>query len=1084
MILVDLSYDDAAKELNERRSSITVAIHSSPSTCVLSGSVDAVNDVTQYLEGKGIRVRRVATDVAFHSPALDELVVPLRTLLTGNIKPMEPHIPLYSTSLADPRGRNPRGESYWIDNMVKPVLLTSAVKAALEDGFKVFLEVSSHPIVSHSITETIIDTGADDVVVFPTLRRNKPTKKSILLALGKLYCSGSALNFRDAFPGAWSRDVPATSWKHKPFWRKVETGPLQMRTTYDPNTHSLLGAKDHVVGSETTIWSTVLDGATRPFPGSHPLHGTEIVPAAVLLNTFLHTSTSNSLKNVILRVPVALNALRKLQVVKDRNRIRLCSRLQNTEDNENGDNSANSSWLTHTTSYVASGKCSTKQFDIASTKQKLKTTLKPSFATEYLASVGVPDMGFPWKVIEHFGDRDEMLSKVDTAPGIADGSLPWAKTSWAPALDAATSIASSIFYKEPVLRTPAQIDEVIVASGFPIPKTVYIHTTVAHGPWTVNVSVLNEQGQEVACFKSMRFSAVEGTPGVSGSMESLVHQISWVPAKLEEEAFHLRHVVFLSERTDRLVTYSRELRRRKISATVISNAAEISLETLPEGTIIAYIPCATDEGGQTLEQSSRFCETLLDIAKALINEQTTIKLWCITDGLFQAQNLALLSQAPLIGLSRVIASEHPEIWGGLVDTDDESFPLQAIKYVKSADAISVRDSVARLACLRPIPRAKIVPGRTERFVPKADGTYLITGGLGALGLEIAKWMVERGARRLVLVSRRRFPPRHKWGDDQQKDNAIIPTIQKLETDGASIHIVAADTSLPEGVKTLERALELLDLPRITGVVHAAGILEDQLVTETTRESFERVLAPKISGAMALHELFPPKTLEFMVLSSSCGQLLGFTGQASYASGNSFLDAFADFRRNHGDNIISFLWTSFNGLGMASSTGYINAELEAKGITSITRDEGFEAWEHATNFDINQAVVLRALPVDENGILAHPILNEIAPRRRAITVANDEPNKNQAPTPNLVKGAPDLKKQLQDVISECVAKTLRLPSAGEVDPSTALTEMGMDSVMTVSLRMHLQNSLKVKVPPTLIWGHPTVNHLVKWFEDKI
>ncbi|KAF3904990.1 hypothetical protein AA313_de0201776 [Arthrobotrys entomopaga] len=1079
MILVDLPEDEAVKEINQHKSPIAVAIHSSPSTCVLSGNTQAINELASQLENKGIRVRRVKTEVAFHSPVLNELGEPLREILAGKINPQPSAIPVFSTSLLEPRGSNLRDETYWVDNMIKPVLLTSAVRAALDDGFRTFLEVSSHPIIAHSINETIIECDIDATVI-PTLRRDKPTRKSVLLAIGKLHCHGAYIDLPLLFPGGWSRDVPTTIWKHSPFWRKVETGPLSVSVTHDVRKHVLLGARHQVVGSKTTMWSTVLDESRRPFPGSHPLHGTEIVPAAVLLNTFLQTGFEyNTLKDVILRVPVAMSAPRDVQIVKEQERVRIMSRLQSGgSDKDEGE----SSWLTHTTGNLAVESWTDCRTDITAIKLKLKTQLKASFSTEYLASVGVPDMGFPWRVLEHYGDGDEMLAKIDAAPESVGDAVSWDKESWAPILDAATSIGSSIFYKEPVLRMPAQIDDITITSG-PVPKFAYIHTTVASGTWRVDVSILDPEGKKVAQINGMRFSAVEGTPGASGSVESLVHQISWPSAILEEEPFHLRHVIFVSEQTDTLAAYAKELWRRGVTATIATTPAEIEEKSLDaKDTIIAYLPSVAESRLHVFEHSSEFCKTLLDISKILVRRNSSAKLWCITRGLFEASSSLSLSQGPLVGLSRIIASEHPEIWGGLIDTDDESFPLQAVKYVRSTDVISVRDSVARVARLRPLLRSKMADGRDRGFMPTAEGTYLITGGLGALGLETAKWLVERGARRLVLVSRRRLPPRREWGN--LNENAAVCAIRQFEKIGVSVHIVAVDISKVEAVEQLENALDMLDLPPVRGVVHAAGVLEDQTVVETTKESFDRVLAPKISGAMALHQLFPPGTLDFLVLFSSCGQLLGFPGQASYASGNAFLDTFADYRRNLGDNVISFLWTSWNGLGMASSTDYINAELEAKGITSVSREEAFRAWEHAIKHDIHQAVVLRALPVDDGGIQPAPILQEIAPRKRAAAVSEHTQQTNEkSGSKPLPKGA-ELTAYLQNNISECVAKTLRLPCAADVDPSTALTEMGMDSVMTVSLRKHLQNTLKVKVPPTLIWGHPTVNHLIKWFEDKV
>ncbi|KAF3941781.1 hypothetical protein ABW19_dt0204370 [Dactylella cylindrospora] len=1076
MILVDLSYEDALTRIKETNSDIAAAIHSSPSSSVLSGGVEAVSELARQLETENVKVRRVNTDVALHSPLLDELADPLREILKSKIRPTAPTTPLYSTSLSDSRGLNKRDENYWVDNMLNPVWLTSAIRAGLEDGFRIFVEISAHPIISHSVNETMIESDVEGATIIPTLLRNKSTRKALLMTLGRLHCLGVKIGIRDIFSGGWSRDVPATRWMHKPFWRQVGIESSQKIVTHDINTHTLLGARNYVFGSDITLWTSFLDETIKPFPGSHPLQGTEIVPAAVLLNTFLHTRGLNSLKDVILRVPVAINAGRDLQVVVDQRKVKLSSRLRKSDGGALGDD--DTSWLTHTTALLEEAECNETITDLSQLKRKLKVQMPPSFAIDYLKSVGVPAMGFPWKVLEHYGDGEEMLSKVDTCPGCNNGMFPWDQTSWAPALDAATSIGSSIFYKEPILRMPAKVDQVTVWKQ-PIPRVVYIHTTMASETWSVNISARNEAGQEIAAFKCMRFSAVEGTPGSSGSVESLVHQIAWPPARLDEEPFQLRNIIFISEDTNRLERYRGELRRRGIMSTVIRKISDVQVDQLVEGSIVVLLPewVRSEEG--VFEVSSRLCLTLLDAAKYLVSSQSVSKLWCVTEGLFEAKEESVLAQGPLIGLSRIIASEHPEIWGGFVDVDDDSFPLQAVKYVKATDIISVRDSVARVARLRPIPRTTMMPQNEKIFNPKPEGTYLITGGTGALGLETAAWMVEKGARRLILVSRKGLPPRRVW-EQHRSSVSAIPIIEALEKLGATITVLPIDISQYDGAEKLERAMYLLGLPAVTGVVHAAGVLDDQLVTETTKESFDKVLAPKITGAMTLHRLFPPGSLDFMVLFSSCGQLLGFPGQASYASGNSFLDTFADYRRTKGDNIISFLWTSWSGLGMASSTEYINAELEAKGITSISRDEGFRAWEYAIKQSPHQAVVLRALPV-EDGVPPLPILDEIAPRKGVeVPSSSRSKDENQREVPS--SGA-ELKAYLKQAISECVATTLRLSTSADVDPSIALTEMGMDSVMTVTLRKHLQSCLKVKIPPTLIWGHPTVDHLVSWFRIK-
>ena len=399
----------------------------------------------------------------------------------------------------------------------------------------------------------------------------------------------------------------------------------------------------------------------------------------------------------------------------------------------------------------------------------------------------------------------------------------------------------------------------------------------------------------------------------------------------------------------------------------------------------------------------------------------------------------------------------------------------------------MNDGVPRTARLRSFPREMVSEGtKPKSLLPGPEGTYVITGGIGALGLEVADFLVEKGARRLVLVSRRALPPRGDWENLTGSIQAAAQKIKHLENLGATIHVVAADIGAPEGSDNLKKALETLSLPPILGVVHAAGVLEDQLVLETTMDSFHRVLSPKIAGALALHSLFPPGTLDFFVLFSSCGQLFGFPGQSSYASGNAFLDTLATHRRDLGDQAIAFQWTSWRGLGMAASTDFINAELESKGITDVTRDEAFRAWEHAAKCDTDHAVVLRSLAFDENEPLPVPILNDIAVRRAGTASATmTSPADGAAGSDDTTHmSGPELKAHLDTKIRECVVSVLQLSGIDEVDPRAALADLGVDSVMTVTLRKRLQSSLKVKVPPTLMWSHPTVGHLVGWYVEKL
>lgn len=759
---------------------------------------------------------------------------------------------------------------------------------------------------------------------------------------------------------------------------------------HDVEKHNLLGQGISVAGADTYLYTTQLDYNTKPFPGSHPLHGTQIVPAAVLVNTFLNATGAKSLSNIVLRVPVALSAQRDVQVIMQQDQIKIASTLTQDE----GEKPGNTSWVTHTTGSWSSEASSItgdrQKLNIAAIEARIGSKLANDFSIEYLDKVGVSAMGFPWVVTEHYGNLKEMVARVDVAPDAAENlaaeDLTWDSHSWAPMLDAATSVGSTLFFNEPRLRLPAQIDRVeVYTDGLP-PKTGYLYVEEAPSAGlAVDVCILGESREPLLKVFSMRFSEIEGTAGASGSTESLVHQVAWPPTTFSEEPLPISNVILISGHSP-TEEYVAKLSDHFASVIKLSRAQDLSgadlcMSLKSKETIIVYCPDQVESIDDILDISELSISELLNIVKFVAQSSLPTKIFVLTDRTFAGEGLTALAQAPLHGLCRIIASELPDLWGALIDTEDSSFPFQAVKYVQGQDIIRMSDGVPRTARLRSFPRQKVSESiNPKSLLPRPEGTYIITGGIGALGLEVADFLVEKGARRLVLVSRRALPPRGDWENLTGSIEAAVQRIKHLENLGATIHVVATDIGAPGCSDSLKTALDILSLPPILGVVHAAGVLEDQLVLETTVDSFHRVLSPKIAGALALHSMFPPGSLDFFVLFSSCGQLFGFPGQSSYASGNAFLDTLATHRRNQGDNALAFQWTSWRGLGMAASTDFINAELESKGITDVTRDEAFRAWEHVAKCDTDHAVILRSLAFDEHEPVPVPILNDIAVRR--------------------------------------------------------------------------------------------------------
>jgi 6-methylsalicylic acid synthase len=302
----------------------------------------------------------------------------------------------------------------------------------------------------------------------------------------------------------------------------------------------------------------------------------------------------------------------------------------------------------------------------------------------------------------------------------------------------------------------------------------------------------------------------------------------------------------------------------------------------------------------------------------------------------------------------------------------------------------------------------------------------------------------------------------------------------MEGLGASIYAISIDIGAEDTHITLFGALEHLSLPLFLGVIHASGILEDSLLIETTLDSFAQVLSLKTSGAIALHRAFPSGPLDFFILYSSIGEFVGTSGQSSYASSNSFLDVLATHRRNQGDNAVAFQWTAWRSLGMATATNFLTIELESKGITHITRDKAFRAWQYVSKYNVDHAVVTRSLAFEEGEQNPCALLEEIVIRkpRAQNSSALEEPSQISASARPAT--TTDVKAWVEVKITNCVASVLKIANVEEIDTRVPLSGYGIDSVMTIGLRKELQSSLQVKVPQALMWNYPTIAAMTDWF----
>ncbi|HEY9740894.1 MAG TPA: thioester reductase domain-containing protein [Coleofasciculaceae cyanobacterium] len=464
--------------------------------------------------------------------------------------------------------------------------------------------------------------------------------------------------------------------------------------------------------------------------------------------------------------------------------------------------------------------------------------------------------------------------------------------------------------------------------------------------------------------------------------------------------------------------------------------------------------------------------SVLHLLQALVkdNKSTSPRLWLVTRGAVPVgRSLPAVAQAPLWGLGKVVALEHPELWGGMLDLAPEATEDEATKLLAEIGDSQGEDHLAFRDGQRYVARVirKQLP-ESQKLTFQSDATYLITGGLGALGLKVARWMVEQGARHLVLTGRRGA------SSDAQE------TISQLKQAGAKVLVAQADVCDEGDVVRMLEGIEV-SMPPLRGIVHAAGVLDDGILLQQDWERFTRVMAPKVKGAWNLHISTQKLPLDFFVVFSSAASLLGSPGQGNYAAANAFMDALAHYRRSLGLPGLSINWGPWGDTGMAASLNSRNkARLTAQGLTTIAPEQGLQILERVLGQTLAQVGVLpfelsvfkQQLSSGRQLSLLSELVREESPQEESEQVSAQRNELLQR-----LKEAPATERQqlLMAYLQGKVAKVLGLPSS-DLDIQQSLQDLGFDSLMAVDLTSMIRTELQVDVPIRAFIEDPSIANL--------
>ncbi|MGC7096496.1 SDR family NAD(P)-dependent oxidoreductase [Amycolatopsis lurida] len=509
---------------------------------------------------------------------------------------------------------------------------------------------------------------------------------------------------------------------------------------------------------------------------------------------------------------------------------------------------------------------------------------------------------------------------------------------------------------------------------------------------------------------------------------------------------------------------------RPMSAELLASASATPLDSLYE---VAWteVAGATTEPAQTVsfggDDVHAVTAAALDAVQAHLSEEDSAPLVVVTKGAVAArpgEDVPDLGAAAVWGLVRSAQTEHPGRFV-LVDTDGSApvlvtgEPQLAVRSGRPLAPRLARTTVRAAAETTPDP-TDIVPARTV-FYP--SGTVLITGGTGVLGALVARHLVHRyGVRRLVLTSRRGHAPELR---------------EELSAAGAEVTIVACDAADRDALKPV-----LDGIPELTAVFHAAGVLDDSVITALDSERLSSVLRPKVDAAWHLHELTRERDLAAFVLFSSVTATIGSPGQANYAAANAFLDGLAHHRHAHGLPATSLawgLWAESSGLTSSMSAGD-RARMARTGIAPLPTEQGLALLDAALADD-RPALVPAKLDLSSATLpsLFHGLRR---PSRRRV---EDQPDTADSWTRRMLALSPaERGRAVTELVRAQVAVVLGLDVNATIEQARAFKELGFDSLTAVELRNRLNTATGLRLPTTMVFDHPSPAALTEFLRTEL